>query len=117
MWVMNKDVIHYLMLYNENQQQPAKPDGCDEGIVKGAYKLQESKKSDFGHVRILGSGPILQYAREAASFLESEFEISSEVWSVTSYGELRREGMESERQNRLNPQSVSYTHLRAHETR
>ena len=101
---MNKDVIHYLMLYNENQQQPAKPDGCDEGIVKGAYKLQESKKSDFGHVRILGSGPILQYAREAASFLESEFEISSEVWSVTSYGELRREGRESERQNRLNPQ-------------
>ena len=65
MWVMNKDVIHYVMLYNENQQQPAKPDGCDEGIVKGAYKLQESKKSDTGHVRILGSGPILQYALEA----------------------------------------------------
>ncbi|MEC7100764.1 MAG: pyruvate dehydrogenase (acetyl-transferring), homodimeric type [Candidatus Thermoplasmatota archaeon] len=105
MWVMNKDVIHYVMLYNENQQQPAKPDGCDEGIVKGAYKLQESKKSDTGHVRILGSGPILQYALEAASLLESEFEISSEVWSVTSYGELRREGMECERHNRLNPQS------------
>ena len=105
MWEMNKDVIHYIMLYNENQQQPPKPAGCDSGIVKGAYKLQESRKSDSGHVRILGSGPILQYAREAASLLESDFGVSSEVWSVTSYGELRREGLEIERHNRLNPQS------------
>ena len=55
-------------------------------------------------VRILGSGPILQYAREAALTLENEHGVSSEVWSVTSYGELRRDGLDSERHNRLNPQ-------------
>ena len=105
MWGMNKDVIHYVMLYNENQQQPAKPDGSDEGIIKGAYKVQGSKNPNSRHVRILGSGPILQYARDAASMLESEYGISSDVWSVTSYGELRRDGLETERHNRLNPQS------------
>jgi len=105
MWGMNKDVIHYVMLYNENQQQPAKPDGSDEGIIKGAYKVQGSKNPNSSHVRILGSGPILQYARDAASMLESEYGISSDVWSVTSYGELRRDGLETERHNRLNPQS------------
>ena len=98
------DVIHYVMLYNENQQQLPKPEGADYGIIKGAYRVQESDSNDSPHVRILGSGPILQYALQAASLLKSEHGVSSEVWSVTSYGELRREGLDSERHNRLNPQ-------------
>ena len=105
MWGENMDVIHYVMLYNENQQQLPKPEGADYGIIKGAYMVQESHSNDSPHVRILGSGPILQYAREAASLLLSEHGVSSEVWSVTSYGELRREGLDSERHNRLNPQN------------
>ena len=104
MWEENMDVIHYVMLYNENQQQLPKPEGADYGIIKGAYRVQESDSNDSPHVRILGSGPILQYALEAASLLKSEHGVSSEVWSVTSYGELRREGLDSERHNRLNPQ-------------
>jgi pyruvate dehydrogenase E1 component len=103
MWGENMDVIHYVMLYNENQQQLSKPEGADYGIIKGAYKVQESEDESPSQIRILGSGPILQYAREAATLLQSEHGVSSEVWSVTSYGELRREGLDSERHNRLNP--------------
>ena len=99
------DVIHYVMLYNENQQQPQKPEGADHGIIKGAYMIREPDGNETPHVRILGSGPILQYALEAASLLLTEHGVSSEVWSVTSYGELRREGLDSERHNRLNPQN------------
>ena len=104
MWRDNMDVIHYVMLYNENQQQLPKPEGADYGIIKGAYKVQESEAESPSQIRILGSGPILQYAREAATQLQYEHGVSSEVWSVTSYGELRREGLDSERHNRLNPQ-------------
>ena len=103
MWGKDLDVIHYIMLYNENQQQVAKPEGADEGIIRGAYKVQDSAGQPPS-IRILGSGPILQYAREASSILEAEHGVSSEVWSVTSYGELRRDGLDSERHNRLNPQ-------------
>ena len=103
MWGKNMDVIHYVMLYNENQQQLSKPEGADHGIIKGAYKVQETDSPSTPRIRILGSGPILQYAREAASLLQSEHGVSSEVWSVTSYGELRKEGLDSERHNRLNP--------------
>ena len=104
MWGKDLDVFHYIMLYNENQQQVAKPEGADEGIIRGAYKVQKPGGKAPPSVRILGSGPILQYARDASTILESEYGVSSEVWSVTSYGELRKDGLDSERHNRLNPQ-------------
>ena len=104
MWGKDLDVFHYIMLYNENQQQVAKPEGADEGIIRGAYKVQKPGGKAPPSVRILGSGPILQYAREASTILESEYGVSSEVWSVTSYGELRKDGLDSERHIRLNPQ-------------
>ena len=104
MWGKDLDVFHYIMLYNENQQQVANPEGADEGIIRGAYKVQKPGGKAPPSVRILGSGPILQYAREASTILESEYGVSSEVWSVTSYGELRKDGLDSERHNRLNPQ-------------
>tara|TARA_B100000131_G_scaffold263684_1_gene260596 strand:- start:4370 stop:7027 length:2658 start_codon:yes stop_codon:yes gene_type:complete len=102
MWGKNQDVFHYIMLYNENQQQIPKPKGSDEGIVRGAYLLEEVG-SEGPRIRLLGSGPILKYVRTAAQKLLSDFGIRSEVWSVTSYGELRRLGMQDERKNRLNP--------------
>jgi len=102
MWGENLDVFHYVMLYNENQQQMPKPEGSDQGIVSGTYLLEEVGR-DGPKVRLLGSGPILKYVREAASVLSDEFGIRSEVWSVTSYGELRRRGLEAERRTRLNP--------------
>ena len=102
MWNQNLDVFHYVMLYNENQQQLPKPEGADEGIIRGGYRL-DSPDNNRKEVRLLGSGPILKYVIEAADILSSKFDISSEVWSITSYGELRRDGMEMEREKRLNP--------------
>ena len=105
MWGQNLDVFHYVMLYNENQQQMPKPEGADEGIVRGAYLLDEAKGKG-AKVRLLGSGPILQYVSEAAGILSEEFGVSPEVWSVTSYGEMRRDGLAAERHARLHPQDA-----------
>lgn len=103
MWGENKDVFHYIMLYNQNERQPTKPEGIDDKIIKGAYRLTESKSDNRPNVRILGSGPILSHVIEASEKLV-ELGIDSEIWSVTSYGELRREGLESQRINRLYPE-------------
>jgi pyruvate dehydrogenase E1 component len=103
MWGENQDVFHYIMLYNQNERQPPKPEGIDDKIIKGAYRLSESKSDDRPNVRILGSGPILSHVIEASEKLV-ELGINSEIWSVTSYGELRREGLESQRINRLYPE-------------
>ena len=105
MWGQNLDVFHYVMLYNENQQQMPKPDGADEGIVRGAYLL-DAAKGKGAKIRLLGSGPLLQYVREAASILSDEYGVSPEVWSVTSYGEMRRDGLVAERHTRLHPQDT-----------
>tara|TARA_B100000401_G_C52707480_1_gene672217 strand:- start:307 stop:1089 length:783 start_codon:yes stop_codon:yes gene_type:complete len=102
MWNQNKDVIHYIMLYNENQQQPKKPSGVDNDIIQGAYKIQSFQSEKNTQIRLLGSGPILQYVLEASETLHKEYNIDSEVWSVTSYGELRRFGLNHERNIRLN---------------
>ncbi|MDP6212085.1 MAG: pyruvate dehydrogenase (acetyl-transferring), homodimeric type [Candidatus Thalassarchaeaceae archaeon] len=102
MWGENMDVFHYIMLYNENQQQLPKPAGSDDGIIRGAYLVDEIEGSG-PKVRLLGSGPILNIVREAASNLSSDHGVGSEVWSVTSYGELRRIGMQHEREKRLDP--------------
>ena len=105
MWGQDLDVFHYVMLYNENQQQMPKPERSDEGIVRGAYLLDESKGKG-AKIRLLGSGPILQYVREAAEILSNEYGVSPEVWSVTSYGEMRRDGIAAERHTRLHPQDA-----------
>jgi len=110
MWGKNLDVFHYIMLYNENQQQTPKPPGTDEGIIRGAYLVEETS-GDGPRVRLLGSGPILNLVRDAAKELQSDHGISSEVWSVTSYGELRRMGMEHERKMRLNPGSETVPYV------
>ena len=104
MYDLNKDVMHYIAVYNENYPMPAKPKGIDEGIIKGLYKLREAPKGDAPLVRLIGSGPIMLQLLSAVEKLE-EYGVRSEIWSATSYGELRREAMECERTNRLNPSS------------
>ena len=104
MYDLNKDVMHYIAVYNENYPMPAKPKDIDEGIIKGLYKLREAPKGDAPLVRLIGSGPIMLQLLSAVEKLE-EYGVRSEIWSATSYGELRREAMECERTNRLNPSS------------
>ncbi len=81
---------------------PPKPKGVDEGIIKGIYKLRSAPEKDGPVVRLIGSGPIMLQLLAAVEILE-KYGVNSEIWSATSYGELRREGLECERENRLNP--------------
>ena len=96
------DVIYYLAVYNENYPMPAKPKDCEEGILKGLYKLRDAPSGDGPLVRLIGSGPIMLQVLDAVEKLET-FGVRSEIWSATSYGELRREGMDISRWNRLHP--------------
>tara|TARA_B110001452_G_C15215232_1_gene421449 strand:+ start:46 stop:1824 length:1779 start_codon:yes stop_codon:yes gene_type:complete len=102
MYVDEKDLMYYIAVYNENHPMPPKPDGVDEGIIKGAYKLRSVPKGDGLIVRLIGSGPIMLQLLAAVEILET-YGVRSEIWSATSYGELRQEGLDCERENRLNP--------------
>lgn len=102
MYVENKDVLHYIAIYNENYPMPPKPEGVDEGIVRGMYLLRGAPKGDGPIVRLLGSGPIMMQVLQAVEHLET-YGVRCEIYSVTSYNELRREGLACDRTNRLHP--------------
>lgn len=104
MFQEQENVFYYLTVMNENYVQPALPEGAEEGIVKGIYKL-ETITADKGKlsVKLLGCGTILEQVREAAQLLKDDFNISSDVYSVTSFNELGRNGQDVERENMLNP--------------
>ena len=97
-----EDVFYYLTVMNENYVQPALPEGSEEGILRGIYLLREGT-GDGPRVQLLGSGAILREVIAGADLLESDFGVASDVWSVTSFTELRRDGLEVERWNRLHP--------------
>ena len=99
MYDNNEDLFYYMTLYNENYQMPQIPKGCNEGIIKGIYKFKSTKRPD---IRLIGSGSILKQVIKAGELL-SELGIKSEIWSATSFGELRREALSCERWNILNP--------------
>jgi pyruvate dehydrogenase E1 component len=99
-----QDVFYYLTLMNENYPHPAMPTGAEEGILRGMYLLRPAPVSvDGPRVRLLGSGTILREVMAAASLLEDDFGVAADVWSVTSFTELRRDGLEVERWNTLHP--------------
>lgn len=99
MWGENKDVIYYVTAYNENYPMPEKPEGCDDGIIKGLYKFQEAEKAKHT-VRLVGSGAIMKQALDAVPML-AEYGVACEIWSATSYGELQREAIACDRAARL----------------
>jgi pyruvate dehydrogenase E1 component len=101
-----EDVFYYLTLMNENYQHPAMPEGAVDGILRGMYLLREGsvgRRKKVPRVQLLGSGTILNEVLAAAELLESDFGVAADVWSVTSFTELRRDGMEVERWNMLHP--------------
>jgi len=93
-----EDVFYYVTVTNENYDHPGIPPDASEGVLKGLYLL---KKSDRAIVQLLGSGPILREVIAAAELLEKDWKIQANVWSVTSFTELRRDGMRAERARRL----------------
>jgi pyruvate dehydrogenase E1 component len=105
-----EDVYYYITLMNENYSHPEMPKGTEAGILKGMYSFSKSKAKGE-KVQLMGSGVILREVIAAADLLEKDWGISADVWSVPSFTELRREGLECDRWNMLNPektQTVSY---------
>jgi pyruvate dehydrogenase E1 component len=89
-----EDVFYYLTLMNENYPHPAMPEGSREGILRGLHRVRDA---DGAAVRLVGSGTILREVEAAAALLQSDFGVDAEVWSATSFTELRREAMACER--------------------
>jgi pyruvate dehydrogenase E1 component len=111
MYVDHHDVYYYLSLYNENYLHPPMPPGVESGIVRGMYLLRAEEQAREAHVQLLGSGTILREVIAASDLLKEEWGVTSDVWSVPSFTELARGGMETERWNLLHPQEkprVSY---------
>jgi len=99
----NENVFFYITSMNENYSHPEKPEGADEGILKGMYLFKEYKNKGKIKIQLMGSGTILREAIAAAAILSEEYGVDSDIWSVTSFNELRRDGMEVERRNLLSP--------------
>jgi len=101
----NENIFYYITTMNENYPHPEMPKdkNCEEGILKGIYKIKEYSKYKKTKIQLLGSGAILREMMAAAEILQNEYQIDSEIWSVTSFNELRRDGLEVERYNLLNP--------------
>lgn len=102
MYVKGEHVYYYITVMNENYSHRAMPEGCEEGIIKGLYKLEDTKPADK-HVQLLGSGSILREVEAAAKMLKDEYGITSNVWSMTSANELHREAKKVARENMLHP--------------
>jgi len=98
-----EDVFYYITVMNEKYVQPPLPRGAEAGILKGMYRVRESQVSG-PRVQLLGSGTILREVLAAADMLEQDFGVGGDVFSVTSFTELRREGLEAERWNMLHPE-------------
>jgi pyruvate dehydrogenase E1 component len=104
MFENREDLFYYIALYNENYAQPAMPEGSEEGILKGIYLFSKgSVAKPKARVQLFGSGSILTEAIKAQQILAEKYNVAADVWSVTSYNELRREALKVERWNRLHP--------------
>lgn len=103
MYQAMEDTFYYITMYNETYVQPPIPDGVQSGILRGIYKYRSSPDSKPAVVQLFGSGPILNEVLRAQEILLDRYQIASNVWSVTSYSELRREALTTQRWNRLNP--------------
>jgi pyruvate dehydrogenase E1 component len=112
MYAKGEDWIYYITVYNENYEMPPMPPGCEEGILKGAYRLRDvaaKAPAKVPPVQLLGSGAILREVIRAADLLAEHWGVSSTVWSVTSWKELRREAQECRRWNMLHPTAAPRT--------
>ena len=106
MFVEQQDIYYYITLLNENYPHPAMPDDVEDGILKGMYCLKAGQQPQ---VQLMGSGSILREVIAAADLLRKDFDVDSDVWSVTSLTELRRDGHAVERWNLLHPQETPRT--------
>ncbi len=103
MYQEQENCFYYITAMNEAYAQPAMPEGAQEGILRGMYRCRQGA-AEGTRIQLLGSGAILREVLAAAELLEQDFGLAADVWSVTSFNELRREGMDVERWNMLHPE-------------
>jgi pyruvate dehydrogenase E1 component len=106
MYGEQEDIYYYITVMNENYAHPPMPEGAEKGILRGMYLLSEGRVAKKGQlkVQLLGSGTILREVMAGAELLEKDFGVTADIWSVTSFNELRRDGMEAARWSMLHPQ-------------
>ncbi len=110
MYEKQESIFYYLSIGNENYAMPPMPEGVKEGILKGLYRFQKSTlNASAATAHLLGSGAIMNQVIEAQKILEEKYNVATDVWSVTSYNELRREALNVERENLLNPSTSPKT--------
>ncbi len=102
MYEKQESIFYYLSVGNENYPMPVMPEGVKEGVLKGMYRFSKSAKQSELKAHLFGSGAIMNQVLEAQKILEEKFNVSADVWSVTSYNELRRQALHVERENLLN---------------
>jgi len=103
MYAENESLFYYLTLYNENLLMPAMPEGCEQGVLKGLYKFKAGPSALKHKAHILGSGSIVRCALAAQKILAERYDVSADVWSATSYKQLRTEALAAQRWNLLHP--------------
>jgi pyruvate dehydrogenase E1 component len=110
MYQEQEDVFYYITVMNENYTHPAMPEGVEKGILRGMYLFAEGgtagkAKKNQPRVQLLGSGTILREVIAAAEMLEKDYGVAADIWSVTSFNELRRDGLDAQRWNTLHPEA------------
>ena len=103
MYEKQESIFYYLSVGNENYPMPPMPEGVKDGIIKGLYRYSKTSKKFPLRAHLLGSGAIMNQVLEAQKILEEKYQVAADVWSITSYNELRREALNVERANLLNP--------------
>jgi pyruvate dehydrogenase E1 component len=103
MFEAGEEIFYYLCLYNEDYPMPPMPAGAEEGIIKGLYKFRPGPQGPALKAHLLGSGSIIQSALRAQDILAERYDVSADVWSATSYKNLRNEALLAERWNRFHP--------------
>ena len=107
MYVEQEDIFYYITVMNEIYLQPPMPEGAKEGILKGMYKFRNSENKEAKlQAQLFGSGTILNEVLKAQKVLGEKYGVAADVWSVTSYKELYRDGLEKERWNMLHPSEI-----------
>jgi pyruvate dehydrogenase E1 component len=106
MYEKMEPIYYYITVMNENYTHPAMPEGAEEGILKGMYLFRESKEAKKPRVQLMGSGTIMREVIAAAELLELDWGVVADIWSCTSFTELRRDGMAAERHNMLRPEDA-----------
>lgn len=109
MFESREDVFYYITVHNENYEMPAMPEGVEDGILRGLYRIRSGAAGRAHRVKLIGSGAILLHVMRAQEILAEQYDVAADVWSATSYQQLRADALDAEAWNREEPESPPRT--------